>query len=236
MDSALESAMDVMTRLSKFFGKNNEKLLNNKVMLEMEQLDDEYSTTYAAAQHNIYTQKEQSSESSEIFSIDLLRRMNISDESETYRKGGCNLSQEIGIFDSYSNVCNSVQLKTSIKQTGSTTEYQKNATVFEAQPQQALNRDMSMPNEQYQEFHCPVVGQSSMNATATPFEPNASNNTPPTIGQDLWRQLKRVQIPVFNGEKTTKVGGHPSSPASILHLQPPNTSYCNFSSTSLGRL
>ena len=92
MDSALESAMDVMTRLSKFFGKNNEKQLNNKVMLKMEQLDDEYSTTYAAAQHNIYTQKEKSSESSEIFSIDLLRRMNISDESETYRKGGCNLS------------------------------------------------------------------------------------------------------------------------------------------------
>ena len=79
MDSAMESAMNVMTRLSKFFGKNNEKQLNNKVMLEMEQLDDEYSTTYAAAQHYIYTQKEQSSESSEIFSIDLLRRMNISD-------------------------------------------------------------------------------------------------------------------------------------------------------------
>ena len=42
-----------------------------------------------------------------------------------------------------------------------------------------------------------------MNAAATPFEPTAtcSNNTPPTIGQDLWRQLKRVQIPVFTGEK-----------------------------------
>ena len=42
-----------------------------------------------------------------------------------------------------------------------------------------------------------------MNATATRFEPNAtcSNNTPPTIRQDSWRQLKRVQIPVFNGEK-----------------------------------
>ena len=42
-----------------------------------------------------------------------------------------------------------------------------------------------------------------MNATATPFQPHAtfSNNTPPTIGQDSWRQFKRVQIPVFNGEK-----------------------------------
>ena len=40
-----------------------------------------------------------------------------------------------------------------------------------------------------------------MNATATPFKPNTSNNTPPTIGQDFWRQLKHVRIPVFNGEK-----------------------------------
>ena len=41
-----------------------------------------------------------------------------------------------------------------------------------------------------------------MNVAATPFEPTAtcSNNTPPTIGQDLWRQLKRVQIPVSNGD------------------------------------
>ena len=201
MDRAMERAMDVMTKLSEFFGKNKEKQLNNKVMLEIEKLDDEYSTTYAAAQHYIHTQKEQSSESSEILSIDLLSRMNISDESEIYRKGGCNVSQEVGIVDSYSNVCNSEPLKTSIKQRGSTTEYQKNATISEAEPHQALNKDMSLPNEQYQEFHCPVVGQSSMNATAIPFEPNASNNTPPTIGQDLCRQLKPVQIPVFNGEK-----------------------------------
>ena len=40
-----------------------------------------------------------------------------------------------------------------------------------------------------------------MSAEAIPFEPTATCNTP-TIGQDLWRQLKRVQIPVFNGEKS----------------------------------
>ena len=44
-------------------------------MLEMEKLADEYSTTYAAAQHYIHAQKAQSSESSKILSIDLLRRM-----------------------------------------------------------------------------------------------------------------------------------------------------------------
>ena len=35
-----------------------------------------------------------------------------------------------------------------------------------------------------------------MNQHAFPFE---ANKAAPSIGQDLWRQLKRVQIPVFTG-------------------------------------
>ena len=203
MDNAMESAMGVMTRLSELFGKNKQNQLNDKVMLEMEKLDDEYSTTYAAAQHYNHTQKEQSSETSEILSIDLLGRMNISDQSETYRKGRYNVSREVGTVDSYSNVCNSVPLKSSEKQTNSTTDSQKNAPVYGAEPQQSYNKEVSLQNEQSQELHHPVVRKTSMSAAATPFEPTAtcSNNTPPTIGQDLWRQLKRVQIPVFTGEK-----------------------------------
>ena len=81
MNNAMVSAMDVMTRLSELFGKYKEKQLNNKVMLEMEKLDDEYSITYAAAQQYIHEQKEQSSETSEILTIDLLGRMDISDQS-----------------------------------------------------------------------------------------------------------------------------------------------------------
>ena len=37
-----------------------------------------------------------------------------------------------------------------------------------------------------------------MNQHAFPFE---ANKAAPSIGQDLWRQLKRVQIPVFTGDK-----------------------------------
>ena len=48
------------------------KQLNIKVILEMEKLDDEFSTTYAAAQQYIHAQKEQSSETSEILSGILL--------------------------------------------------------------------------------------------------------------------------------------------------------------------
>lgn len=96
--------------------------------------------------------------------------MNISDQSDTYRKGEYNVSQEVGTIDSYSNVCNSVPLKSSEKQTNSTTEYQKNATAYEAEPQQAQNKDMSLPNEQYQELYRPIVRKTRMNAAVTPFD------------------------------------------------------------------
>ena len=44
--------------------------------------------------------------------------------------------------------------------------------------------------------------ESVLNANALTFEPT-ENRTGPSIGQDLWRQLKRVQIPVFSGDKRT---------------------------------
>ena len=139
LDNAMESAMDVMTRLSELFNKNKQKQLSDKVMLEMEKLDDDYSKTYAAAQHYNHTQKEQSSETFEILTIDLLGQMNISDESETYRKEGYSVSEEVEIVDSDINVCNSVLLKNSENQTNGTTGNQKITTVNGAQPQQSLD-------------------------------------------------------------------------------------------------
>ena len=61
---------------------------------------------------------------------------------------------------------------------------------------------MSLQNEyqKCQELHSPVVSRSRINAEAVPFESTVSS-TASSIGQDLWRQLKRVQIPVFAGDK-----------------------------------
>ena len=55
MDNTMESAMDVMTNLSELYVKNKGKEKNNKVVLEMEKLDDEFATTYAAARQ--YTER-----------------------------------------------------------------------------------------------------------------------------------------------------------------------------------
>ena len=106
----MESAIDVMINLSELYVKNNEKE-NNKVVLEMEKLEGEFATTYVAARQYIDAQKEQSCETSEILSIDLLNRMNISDQSETYRKEEHNISQEVGIVDPYNKARNSMSLK-----------------------------------------------------------------------------------------------------------------------------
>ena len=45
-----------------------------------------------------------------------------------------------------------------------------------------------------------VVSETYMDPHAVPFEPQASCAAP-SIGQDLLRKLKRVQIPVFTGDK-----------------------------------
>ena len=43
---------------------------------------------------------------------------------------------------------------------------------------------------------------SVLDSTATPFETtNMHNCKAPSLGQDLWRQLKRMEIPVFRGDK-----------------------------------
>ena len=46
----------------------------------------------------------------------------------------------------------------------------------------------------------PRGNQTTMNYKAVPFEPAASY-TAPSIGLDMWRQLKRVEIPTFSGDK-----------------------------------
>ena len=58
-----------------------------------------------------------------------------------------------------------------------------------------------MLNEQPQELGRAAVKNKRMNAEAKPFESSASNSNSPSIGQDLWRQLKRVEIPKFGGDK-----------------------------------
>ena len=79
--------------------------------------------------------------------------------------------------------------------------FQKCDCVYETEPMPAYSKDRSMLNEQPQELGRAVVRNKRMNVEAKPFESSASNSSSPSIGQDLWRQLKRAEIPKFGGEK-----------------------------------
>ena len=72
LDSALESVMDAMTALSDLYIQSKETKNSKRVVLEMERIEEEFTSTYEAARRFLDTQKKQSSEASEILTVDML--------------------------------------------------------------------------------------------------------------------------------------------------------------------
>ena len=219
--------MDAMTSLSDLYMKNKDLENSKKVVLEMEKVEEEFTIAYEAARQCLDSQKQQSSETSETLSIDLLNRMDISDqlenstearqsasqESSMDRHYGASLyetSQKVALANYSATLSSSAPLQTD-RTTNYSIETRENASVDEKEQKKVNNR---MPNKSANDIFMQnhqgtsrensrlshVVNESRMNAEAAPFESTASN-TVPSIGQDLWRQLKRVQIPVFSGDK-----------------------------------
>ena len=81
LDGAMESVMDALTSLSDLYLTSKEIENSKRVVLEMERIEEEF-TTYEAARRFLETQKEQASERSVILSIDMLNKMNISNDNE----------------------------------------------------------------------------------------------------------------------------------------------------------
>ena len=104
LDDCLEKVLDVMARLSRLYTKNKEKEKGLKVALEPDKLEEDYNSSYDIARHYLRSLKgDQSSETSEILTIDLFNRMNIDDNSRTFQKQESALqetSKKVGIFDS----------------------------------------------------------------------------------------------------------------------------------------
>ena len=87
LDDCLEIALDVMARLSGLYTKNKEREKGLKVALESDKLEEDYNPSYDIARHYLRSLKgDQSSETSEILTIDLLDRMHIDDNSGTFQK------------------------------------------------------------------------------------------------------------------------------------------------------
>ena len=176
-------------------------------MREMDTIEEDFYTTSEAAREYLESRKgENSSVSSDILSIDLLERMNLSDHSMTHRK-----EQSAPIQQHKLSPQNSIKLchepgKSSA--TPLTRHVKLRSSPEHSASLHCMNTDRDTVtdgdlrenvSQQPGDAHTSSLNHTSdMRPPNFPFENTAAS---PSIGQDLWRQLKRVQIPVFTGEK-----------------------------------
>ena len=84
LDGAMESVLDVMSSLSELYWRNKETENSKRVIAEMEKIEDEFTMAYGKARLCMDKQQEQTSETSEILTIDMFNRMNIVEHSNVY--------------------------------------------------------------------------------------------------------------------------------------------------------
>ena len=216
--------MDAMASLSMLYMQNKDIENRKKVIIEMDTIDEEYATAYKAARRCIELQKAKSSETSEIQTIDAKNIVDFSKQSARSSEDRKSASQERSM-DGHTGVAsyeastevglvghirNSSTLKTNAttKCLTCTLQTPESAYVNEIERKKADivsvgNGDSIEDHRGISRDYCgarPILKETRMNAEAVLFEPSASN-TVPTIEQDLWRQMKRVQIPTINGDK-----------------------------------
>ena len=217
LDLKFEITLDVITRLSGLYMGNKDTDKARKVAQESDQLEEDYNTAYDAARHYLRSlHGENSSDSSEILTIDMRNKMNTGDESETEQRQETvdrqETSKKVGIVAS-SNATNDILSgKQTVLSTCTKTESGQIRLIHE--PEQHGNAggvtDVNSHDQHVQSSeHCGAKSeksQATINAHAAPFEPTQSymytdSRSDVSIGNDMWRQLKRVQIPTFSGNK-----------------------------------
>lgn len=92
----MEIAMKVLTNFSDFYIKTEDIQKSKRVVSEMEKLEEEFHAAYETAREYLDSRKDdRSSVASDIISIDMLQRMNISEHSETSRKEEMGTEQNV---------------------------------------------------------------------------------------------------------------------------------------------
>lgn len=158
------------------------------------------------------------SESSDTVTIDLLNKLNITNQPETHKKDVYDVppytNNKVEMLILTFKFPDTELLKTDMAPAYHTHEAWENVQVHQSndQPQISRKKDFSnnVTNDMQNQSGAPLdycsinpvdlVNESRMNAQALPFKPTVSS-TAHSIGQDLWRQLKHAQIPVFSGDK-----------------------------------
>ena len=88
MDGCMELVLKVLSNFSDFYIQNSEIQKGQRIVNEMEKIEEEFYTSYEAAREYLDSRRDEaSSVASDILSIDLLQRMDITDDgSETSQK------------------------------------------------------------------------------------------------------------------------------------------------------
>ena len=228
MDTYLEIVMGVLSKLLDFYIKNGEIQKDKKLIKEMENIEEDYYTAYGTTQEYLNSRKDDSSSvTSDILTIDMLQGLNISDEPETSRKDNkMSLQRETfneeRILDQQSKTldcspttvsqgtCTNYQLSnhtepSSNKMIHGLTERWDTIVTTSLEPHmQAQNHRYGQSGASTTDTAYPVEDQTRLKTFSQFSRCSHLTNRKQcwqSIGQDLWRQLKRVEIPVFSGDK-----------------------------------
>lgn len=227
MDSCMEIVMEVLSNFSDFYTKNKELQKCKMVVREMEKIEEDFHLACETAREYLNSREDdKSSISSDLFSIDLLQRTNITDDcSETNQKEEMltvrpRSSSEVNTSRENRNITFSMPVTIENEQSlcapidTNMHELKINENIdarshhwFDvaqgSQYQSVQKKRATTVNQGVSETGMNVhVAPFGPRAQAATFEPTASCDVP-SIGKDLWRQLKRVEIPVFSGDKRT---------------------------------
>ena len=234
MDSCMDIVMEVLSNFSDFYVDNNELQKSQTIVGEMEKIDEEFHAAHERKREYLDSQHDDNaSVSSGILSIDLLQRMNISDDqSETDRKEASLIwaprtDIEVTRPTLMLDTCKNSVLPQTLKGEATTQRSPASSLCRLNMELQTPSKCHEIPNPEHHgsndlpgrqcqdpEYRSSILKHcakpSSLNMAAASFQPDrVPNNTAsasldhemPSVGQDLWRQLKRVQIPVFSGDK-----------------------------------
>ena len=175
LDDALETALDTIMNLTDKYKETRDRDSNSKLCQEIEKLEIEYSTAQRQAQEVL-------TEINEIFS--LKKFVKLLDSNVTRPLDSSELPAEGQSYNSIS--------------TGKEKVHQPSVIIKETDYDR---RKVSLSQLAATSLHSAVPSQGgpySLDEHTSQTTNNAS-----LVGQDLWKQLRRVTIPVFSGDKRT---------------------------------
>ena len=211
LDTCMDTAMEVIKSLSELYSSVKDFEKERKVSAEMDKIIDEYAAASELARMHLNArQDDRSSVASDILTIDLAQKLDICGDSETCKK---QTAHEVSGQNQIINIhATTPFVKEKLSQTRASVatcadgNYKKNMSHKPPQDQNSPLAEMETCENPgniaaRSENAFRTTGKESiMNPNAIEFQPIAGFAAP-SIGQDLWKQLKRVKIPTFSGDK-----------------------------------